>query len=151
MTWAKGKPVVDRLVSEGRLEFITGSAADGSELIASSEQLLESARRESTQNAEAAFILAYDCARKAATALLAQQGLRATSAGHHAAVEAVVRAQFGGPFNEFGTLRRRRAEIEYPRYPGDQVLQSEVDTAIADAAAILAAAVEVRSDLTFYR
>jgi hypothetical protein len=151
LSWGRGRDVVDRLLAEGRLEVITGSAADGTELVASAERLLMSARREVGFNPEAAFILAYDGARKSSTGLLAQQGLRTTSAGHHAAVEAVVRAQFGGPFDRFGSLRRRRSEIEYPRYPGDDVTVTEVESAISDAADILAAVIQIRPSLTFFR
>jgi hypothetical protein len=69
--------------------------------------------------------LAYNAARKACVALLAQQGLRTKSGGHHVTTEHVVRAQFGGPFDAFSSLRRRRAEIEYPRFPGDVVTADE--------------------------
>ena len=42
-------------------------------------------------------MLAYDTARKASTALVARQGMRTKGTGHHVTVEAVVRAQSGGP------------------------------------------------------
>ena len=118
MSWSRGRADVDRLLAEGRLEHAIGAAADGSSLLRSAEGLLESARREGESNPEAAFVLAYDAARKASTSLVAQQGLRTKSTGHHVTVEAVVRAQFGGPFAVFGELRRRRSEIEYPPAAG---------------------------------
>ncbi len=64
MSWERGKEVIDRLLAEHRLERITGAAANGTELMVSAEKLLLSARREVELNPEAAFILAYDCARK---------------------------------------------------------------------------------------
>lgn len=94
----RGRADVDRLLAEGRLERVSGVAADGSALLRSAEGLLASPRREGERNPEAAYVLADDAARKAATALVAQQGLRSKRAGHHVTVEAVVRAQFGGPF-----------------------------------------------------
>jgi hypothetical protein len=75
---------------------------------------LAAARLRSTSSLAAESAVAYDAARKASIALVAQQGLRTKSMGHHVTVEAVVRAQFGGPFDAFSGLRRRRSEIEYP-------------------------------------
>jgi hypothetical protein len=63
---------------------------------------------------ESAYVLAYDAARHAATALLAHQGLRTTSKGGHYAVDLALRAQFGAGFRSFSALRRRRNELEYP-------------------------------------
>lgn len=151
MRWSRGRADVDRLVEEGRLERATGAAADGSSLLESAEGLLASARRERDSNPEAAFVLAYDAARKASTALVAQQGLRTKSMGHHVTVEAVVRAQFGGPFDAFGGLRRRRSEIEYPQRPGDDIAPGEAQSAITAAGQILDAARQLLPQLDLYR
>ena len=67
-----------------------------------------------TSDPYSAYVLAYDAARFACIALLAQQGLRATTSGGHYAVEQAVRAQFGDGFRPFGILQRRRNELEYP-------------------------------------
>ena|ERR1019366_8894256 len=48
--------------------------------LVSAQALLESAKLENDANPEASYVLAYDTARKAATALV-QQGLRTRSAG----------------------------------------------------------------------
>ena len=151
MKWARGADTIDQLLSEGRLELVTGAAADGTELQASAEALLRSASREVGSNTEAALILAYDAARKSATGLLAQQGLRPKAPGHHVTVETAVRAQFGGPFDAFGGLRRRRGEIEYPQRPGDDVSAAEAADAIDAVAQILAAAERLISELSLYR
>ncbi len=151
MKWTRGQETVDRLLSEGRLELVTGPAADGLTWLVSAQALLESASRESGHNPEAAFVLAYDAARKAATALIAQQGLRTKSAGHHVTAEQVVRAQFGGPFDGFGALRRRRSEIEYPQRPGDDIAPPEAAASIVAARLILDAAVQLRPQLGLYR
>jgi hypothetical protein len=151
MTWQRGSSRIDELLAEGRLEHVGGAAAEGASLLASAHGLIASAMRESTSNPEAAFVLAYDASRKACAALLAQQGLRTTSAGHHVTTEAVVRAQFGGPFDTFGNLRRRRSEIEYPRHPGDAVTTAEAADAIDQAQVMLQAATELIGRLTIYR
>ena len=96
-------------------------------------------------------MLADDAARKAATALVAQQGLPTKGAGHHVTVEQVVRAQFGGPFDRFGALRRRRSEIEYPQRPGDDVAQPEADDAIAAATHMLDSAEQLQPQLGLFR
>jgi hypothetical protein len=151
MKWTRGQQTVDGLLAEGRLELITGAEADGTPWLVSAHALLESAKREHDANPEAAYLLAYDAARKASTALLAQQGLRTKSTGHHVTVEQVVRAQFGGPFDGFGALRRRRSEIEYPRRPGDDIEASEAAAAISAAQLITDAAQQLKPQLDLYR
>ena len=86
MKWTRGRETVDGLLAEGRLELVIGTEADGSTWLVSAQALLESARRENAANPEAAYVLAHDAARKASTALLAQQGLRTKSGGHHVTV-----------------------------------------------------------------
>lgn len=150
MTWQRGRDEIARLLIDGSLEHIRGSAADGTYLIASAHGLLNSANRELGTNPEAAFVLAYDAARKSCAALLAQQGLRTKSAGHHVTTERVVKVQFGGPFDAFGALRRRRTEIEYPRLPGDDVDGAEVQAALAKVDAIHTAAQQLLPELTLF-
>lgn len=151
MTWKRGKAEVRDLLASGYLEHIGGTAANGSALLASSARLLESAEREVNLNPEAAYALGYAAARKACAALLAQQGLRTRSSGHHVTTERVVRAQFGGPFDAFGTLRRRRSEIEYPRHPGDDIDSSEAAEALEQVREIYLAAEKLLDQLTVYK
>jgi len=142
---------VNGLLHDGLLERVSGAAADGFDLIASAQALLASASRENDTNPEASLVLAYDAARKACAALLAQQGLRARSVGHHATTEAVVRAQFGGPFDAFGRMRRRRVEVQHPQFPGDSVSSSEALGAIDLAQQIVAAASTLVHELSLFR
>ncbi|HYO18892.1 MAG TPA: hypothetical protein VES02_09545 [Dermatophilaceae bacterium] len=71
MSWERGRPTVEKLIDAGSLEKVTGAAADGTYWLTSATALLESARRESESNPEAAYVLAYDATRKACTALIA--------------------------------------------------------------------------------
>jgi hypothetical protein len=154
MTWKRGTVEVRDLLASGHLEHISGAAADGSALLMSSARLLESAEREATINPEAAYILGYDSARKACktgTALLAQQGLRTRSSGHHVTTEKVVKAQFGGPFNAFSALRRRRSEIEYPHHPGEDIDTAETKEALEWVCEIQIAATKLLEELTLYQ
>jgi len=97
-----------------------------------------------------AYVLAYDAARFACNALLAQQGLRATTSGGHYAVERAVRAQFGQGFRTFGDLRRRRNELEYSRIPGDAPTADEVKQAVDEVQRIIAGADRLIGALTFF-
>lgn len=151
MTWTRGRDAVQELLTSGALELISGAAAYGTPSLESARRLLSSADREASINPEAAFVLAYDAARKSCAALLAQQGLRTRTGGHHVTTEHVVRAQFGGPFDGFGALRRRRSEIEYPRFPGDNVDEEEARASILRATAMCDAATQLIGQLTLFR
>jgi len=108
---------------------------------------VETARLAAGQDPDSAFVLAYDAARQALTALLAHQGLRPTSKGGHYAVEQAVRAQFGSGFRQFGALRRRRNELEYPERFDDGATGGEVVEAIMNAELIISAAEELLDQL----
>ena len=101
-------------------------------------------------NPDSALVLAYDAARYAATALLAQQGLRPTTAGGHVGVESAIRAQFGDGFRGFSFLRRRRNELEYP---STGTAASDVDEAnepVAESRGIVEAAEQLLPNLGFF-
>src|SRR5690606_3441131 len=110
--------VVNSYVRPNKIDSIEGTAAAGAPHLESARATLESAHRELEHNPESAYILAYDAARKAGVAVLAQQGLRSTGSGHHATVAEIVRVQCGGAFEHLDTMRRRRNEVEYPMVPG---------------------------------
>jgi hypothetical protein len=66
------------------------------------------------------------------------------------AVEQAVRAQFGTGFAAFGTLRRRRAELEYPSYPGEEVEHDELIEALAAALQIIDRAAQLIGHLSIF-
>jgi hypothetical protein len=138
--WARGEAEIDRLLAEGGLQQVSGAAADGEAWLEKAARVLGTARAIVTGDPESAYVLVYDAARQACVGLLAHQGLRATSKGGHYVVERAVRAQFGDGFKGFGALRRRRNELEYPSYPGEQTEPGEVEAAIAVAERIIEAA-----------
>src|SRR4051812_786894 len=115
--WALGEAEVEAMIAAGDLQQLVGEAANGERLVAKAAITLETARSAVDRDPDSAVVLAYDASRQAVTGLLAQQGLRATTKGGHYAVELVVRAQFGQGFRQFGPLRRRRNELEYPDRP----------------------------------
>lgn len=112
--WQRGQAEVEALLAAGDLQKLIGEAANGERLLAKASTTLATARSAVASDPDSAFVLAYDAARQALTALLAHQGLRPTTKGGHYAVEQATRAQFGPGFRQFGALRRRRNELEYP-------------------------------------
>ena len=127
--WARGEAEIEQLLARGELERVTGAAADGTPLLEQARKTAATAAGLVSSDAYSAYVLAYDAARFACIALLAQQGLRATTSGGHYAVERAARAQFGDGFRPFGTLRRRRNELEYPHLPSDAATPEEAEQA----------------------
>ena len=138
--WKLGEAEVEALIASGDLQKLTGEAANGERLLAKAAVTLETARSAADRDPDSAFVLAYDAVRQAATALLAHQGLRPTTKGGHYAVEQAIKAQFGSGFRQFGSLRRRRNELEYPERPGDYATVDEANESIKNAQAIVTAA-----------
>lgn len=99
--WPKGEAVVEQLVARRELELVAGAGADGAALLAQARKTAATAAVVVINDAYSAYVLAYDAARFACIALMAQQGLRATTSGGHYAVERTVRAQFGDGFRPF--------------------------------------------------
>lgn len=138
--WVKGETDVEGMLAAGDLQKLIGDAANGEPLLAKASVTLSTARSVSAGDPDSAFVLAYDAVRQALTALLVHQGLRPTSKGGHYAVEQAVRAQFGPGFRQFGALRRRRNELEYPERPGDGATVEEAQEAVERAREMIDAA-----------
>lgn len=141
--WNKGSDVIERLLEARHLERVPADADAVAALIASARRHVASASTTAGDDPEGAFTLAYDAARKSATALLAHQGLRPTSAGGHIAVADAISAQFPGVggLKSLDRLRRRRNQAEYPSPPSyDPISRDEVADAIDTANACLDAA-----------
>lgn len=118
MTWERGRDAVARLVDAGDLERVAVSDEVARRLLEYAEAHMALAGKGLKLDPAGALHLSYDAARKACAALLAVQGLRATSRGGHVVVIETVRAQFGdrGAFKVFDRLhrlRRRRNASEY--------------------------------------
>ncbi len=148
--WQRGEAEVEQLARQGELEHVTGAAADGAPLLAQARRTTATAASVVHADAHSAYILAYDAARYACIALLAQQGMRATTSGGHYAVERAVRAQFGEGFRPFADLRRRRNELEYPRLPADTTTADEAQQAVETAQRLITAASQLLGQLSFF-
>ena len=129
--------MIERLLARGHVERVQGAQADGESWLERARQNLGAARVIASAAPDSGIVLAYDAARQACVALLAQQGLRPTTAGGHYAVDEAIRAQFGPTLRDFGGLRRRRNELEYPQYPTERASAAEAAEALTTSEGIL--------------
>jgi HEPN domain-containing protein len=150
MRWSTGEVTVERLIAAGHVERVQGAQADGASWLDRARRGLQAARVLAESAPDSSVVLAYDAARQACVALLAQQGLRPTTAGGHYVVEEVIRAQFGPTLRAFGGLRRRRNELEYPLYPTEQASAAEAAETLKTADEIIDAASKLVPNLGFF-
>jgi hypothetical protein len=141
--WRKGEEVIEAMLDKRHLQRVVPDPSTAVALIAMSEHHAQSATTLCDSDPEGAFSLAYDASRKAATALLAHQGLRPTTNGGHIVVVEATRAQFPGVggLKSLDRLRRRRNQGEYPDPSGyDPITAEEAAEAVAAAEATIDAA-----------
>lgn len=138
--WERGDASIERLIAAGSLQEILGAEARGEPWLERAGRTLAAAATVVEADPASTVTLAYDAARFACAALLAQQGLRSTTRGGHLAVEEAVRAQFGDAFKPFRDLRIRRNELEYPRDPVEEVAAEEAREAVQTAGRLIEAA-----------
>jgi hypothetical protein len=150
MRWSTGATEVEQLLARGHIERVQSAQADGASWLDRARRSLDAARVIAQGSPDNSVVLAYDAARQACVAILAQQGLRPTTAGGHYAVEEVIRAQFGPALRAFGGLRRRRNELEYPLYPTEQATPAEAAETLQTAAELIDAAVKLVPNLGFF-
>ncbi len=139
------------MLADGELQAVSDAAADGTQWLLKAHRTLLTAAGAAGTDPDSAFTLAYDAARFACTALLAQQGLRATTRGGHYAVEVAVRGQFGATFDRYGGLRRQRNDIEYPLIVAARLTPQDARSAIAVATELTAAADQLLPHLHPFR
>jgi hypothetical protein len=148
--WARGEAEIERMLGSGELQTIKGAGADGGPWLTKAAATVQTADSVSASDPHSAYTLAYDAARFACVGLLAQQGLRPTTAGGHYAVQVAVLHQFGSSFDPYAVMRRRRNELEYPEFPDETVEPEEAAEAISSAKAIIDAARKLLDHLGFF-
>ncbi|MDD2817429.1 MAG: hypothetical protein PHN51_01375 [Candidatus Nanopelagicales bacterium] len=117
--WNQGRELILAMLADNRLSQITPNRDQAEVLLTQARQHLSSATTLALSDPEGSYVLAYDAARKALTAVLEVQGLRTSSArGHHLNLFDAVVAQLDPPMGKdlrpFSRMRRRRNEVEYP-------------------------------------
>lgn len=137
--WQRGQDVIDLLLAERRLERRPGADTGVEALLGRAHQQLTSARTLLEDDPVTAYTTAYDAAKHAGMAVLAEQNLRPTSAGGHVAIERALNAQFP-VFRTYRRLRQRRNELDYPMSDEDFADSAETTKAISRAESIVDAA-----------
>lgn len=135
MTWERGQTEVERIIREGGLERVEPSSDMAARLIAEADAHLRLSKKGVDDDPAGALQLAYDAARKACAALLAVQGLRATTQSGHRALSDAAQFQFddrGGVtvFGRLNRLRRRRHASEYPSADSPSVTTKDAEQAL---------------------
>ena len=101
------------MLERGELSQITANEL-ADRLLATARQHLASARLLADTDPYLAYVAVYDAIRKALSALLQIQGLRATTSGGHLAVMHAVQAQFGASMGAI--LRPVDALVQHFQY-----------------------------------
>ncbi|CAN5672255.1 hypothetical protein BH18ACT6_BH18ACT6_21980 [soil metagenome] len=128
--WSRGADVINRLLVQRELDRVAPSEDLGNRLLDEARSNLDSAITIREKDPGGTIQLAYDAARKAATGLLAVQGLRPTTTGGHVAVQVAANAQFDGPLGGFSRMRRRRHQQEYPSPESPTATQADAEEMI---------------------
>lgn len=135
------------MLAERLLDKIPASRERSDALLGQARGFTRSARVLLDSDPTAAFVLTYDAARLALTAILENQGLRPTTKGGHLAVIDAVMAQLDPPlgvvFRPVNRLRLRRNRLEYPSAAEPTVHAAEVAEALTSVDAVIAAALTV--------
>jgi HEPN domain-containing protein len=149
--WQRGEAEIERMLAGGEIQALSVAAADGKQWLSKASRTLSTATSAADTDPDSAFTLAYDAARFACTALLAQQGLRPTTRGGHYAVEIAVRSQFGATFDRYGGLRRQRNSVEYPVVSTAPLMPSDARSAIEVATELIEAAEQLLPHLGLFK
>lgn len=154
--WAQGADRIEAMIERDELQAIPGGEEAAMALLEMAERHVETASTCAEFDAVGAYAMAYDAARKAASAVLAHQGLRPTTRGGHIAVVDAVEAQFPGVpgFMSLDRVRRRRNQGEYPdpaRYDAITIDEAREAIDVASAAIQAARGLVARSELGLFR
>lgn len=148
--WSRGEADVEQMLANGELQRVAGAGADGTLWLAKAAATLATAEDVVSSDRNSAYTLAYDAARFACVGLLAQQGLRPTTAGGHYVVQRAMLRQFGAAFDPFAVMRRRRNELEYPEFPDETVEPHEAGEAIRNTKNMIESAAKLLDHLGLF-
>jgi hypothetical protein len=129
------------MLGDQQLQRVPANREQADRLIGQARTHLESAVGIHTADPLGGYVLVYDAARKALTAVLENQGLRPTTRGGHLAVFDAVRAQLDPPLGKtlrpFDRMRRQRNDAEYPPSNAPAITATDVQEDIPKATAII--------------
>ena len=153
--WEQGRAIVDELLEEQRLQRVAPSRELADVMIARARTHLTTAAGDAEEDPTSAFQTAYDAARKSLAAILANEGLRATSTpGAHAVLLEVCMAQLDPPLGRtlmhFDWMRRTRNNAEYPTLDMPEINETDVADAIRFGGEIVTVAEQVLESMPVY-
>jgi len=141
------------MLEQGELGQVIADSGLAGRLIDAAHRHVKSAEVLADDDPDLAYAAVHDAIRKAMTAMLQVQGLRATTTGGHLAVQRAVRAQFGASMGALlrpvDRIRTTRHAIEYP----DRETSIDADAVRADipaATALVNAAEKAIEHLTVF-
>jgi HEPN domain-containing protein len=140
--WLPGAPATGFLLDRGQIERVEPNPAHARAILAQARMHLSSARiLAATEDVGAAFVTAYDAARKALSAMLAAQGLRTRGGdGGHRVLSELIQAQLPqhkGTVREFDWMRQKRNDTQYPDPDKPTATANDVTDGIAAAQRIV--------------
>jgi len=153
MLWEPNEQAFNYLIERGRLERVSPRRDTAEHLIREARRHLVSASSlAQTPDRSMAFVAAYDAARKAFSAILAIQGIRAKGGdGGHAVLLDAVRPQFPEyrkQLQRFDWMRTVRNNIEYPDLGTPSATPQDVADGLEAATEIVDLAVDFLSSRT---
>jgi hypothetical protein len=138
--WAEGAVEIESMIQGGELERVIPSRSHAERLLAEAVRHLTSAEAMADLDPPMAYDSLYAAARKSLAAVLAVQGLRATSRGGHLAVQHAIEAQLGRirhVIKSFSRLRITRNEADYPSEEHPQLTAADIREDLPAAADIV--------------
>lgn len=154
LRWEQGRDVVDDLLARGSFTRVTPNRELADTLLDQARAHLSSGASVVDTDPAGAFTLVYDAARKALTAILVNQGLRAGGDGAHAVLLDAVLAQLDPPlgsiFRPFSWMRPLRNHTQYPAPEHPVARVEDVEEAIPAARAMIDAAAKVIHQMPAY-
>ena len=154
LRWQQGRNVIDDLLAHGRLTRVTPNRELADTLLAQARAHLASGTQVVQSDPSGAFSLVYDAARKALTAILVNQGLRAGGDGAHAVLAEAVTAQLdpplGATFRPFTWMRPLRNHTQYPAPERPTAQIEDVEEALPAATGMVNAAAQLLDQMPAY-
>ena len=152
--WEQGRTVIDALLRQGRLTRVAPNRALADSMLIQARAHLAAAVMVIGLDPQGAFTLTYDAARKALSAILVNQGLRAGGQGAHAALLEAVLAQLDPPlgnvFQAYSWMRPLRNHTEYPQPDRPTAQAADVIEAQPSTAGMIDAAERLLDQMPVY-
>ncbi|MCG2798019.1 MAG: HEPN domain-containing protein [Cellulomonas sp.] len=152
--WEQARTTIDALLADRRLERVAPSRELADALVDQAQRHLATAAGSVSADPTGSFQLAYDAARKALAAVLANQGLRSRGEGAHAVLLTAALAQLDPPMGrdlrQFDWLRRTRNSAEYPMPETPPIMSGDANDALPLSQAIVAIAERVIPNMPVY-